>query len=166
MEAEKATYLAAMAKLAGESSSITGVLRARQINQSFAWASRKVLWAVTGPISSPFGPRTNPIFGTPEFHTGLDIAVDYGIPVKAAEAGQVVSSGLMAGYGNVVIIDHGGALATLYAHMSSLSVRQGQTVTRGQTVGAIGCTGLCTGPHLHFETRIGGVPVQPLNLLP
>jgi len=166
VEAEKATYLAAMARLAGESSSITGMLRARQINQSFAWASRKVLWAVTGPISSPFGPRINPIFGTPEFHTGLDIAVDYGIPVKAAEAGQVVSSGLMAGYGNVVIIDHGGALATLYAHMSSLSVRQGQTVTRGQTVGAIGCTGLCTGPHLHFETRIGGVPVQPLNLLP
>jgi murein DD-endopeptidase MepM/ murein hydrolase activator NlpD len=166
VEAEKATYLAAMAKLAGESSSITGLLRARQISQSFAWASRKVLWAVTGPISSPFGPRINPIFGTPEFHTGLDIAVDYGIPVKAAEAGQVVSSGPMAGYGNVVIIDHGGALATLYAHMSSLSVRQGQTVTKGQTLGAIGCTGLCTGPHLHFETRIGGVPVQPLNLLP
>jgi murein DD-endopeptidase MepM/ murein hydrolase activator NlpD len=166
VEAEKATYLAAMAKLAGESSSITGMLRARQINQSFAWASRKVLWAVTGPISSPFGPRINPIFGTPEFHTGLDIAVDYGLPVKAAEAGQVVSAGLMEGYGNVVIIDHGGALATLYAHMSSLSVRQGQTVTRGQTIGAIGCTGLCTGPHLHFETRIGGVPVQPLNLLP
>jgi murein DD-endopeptidase MepM/ murein hydrolase activator NlpD len=166
VEAEKATYLAAMAKLAGESSSITGMLRGRQINQSFAWAGKKVLWAVTGPISSPFGPRINPIFGTPEFHTGLDIAVDYGIPVKAAEAGQVVSSGLMEGYGNVVIIDHGGALATLYAHMSSLSVRQGQTVSRGQQIGAIGCTGLCTGPHLHFETRIGGVPVQPLNMLP
>ncbi|MEA2504328.1 MAG: hypothetical protein QOG36_1371 [Actinomycetota bacterium] len=166
VEAEKATYLAAMAKLAGESSSITGMLRARQINQSYAWAGRKVPWPVTGPISSPFGPRINPIFGTPEFHTGLDIAVDYGVPVKAAEAGQVVSSGLMEGYGNVVIIDHGGALATLYAHMSSLSVRQGQTVTRGQQIGAIGCTGLCTGPHLHFEARIGGVPVQPLNMLP
>jgi murein DD-endopeptidase MepM/ murein hydrolase activator NlpD len=166
VEAEKATYLAAMAKLAGESSSITGMLRARQLTQSFAWASRKVLWAVTGPISSPFGPRINPIFGTPEFHTGLDIAVNYGIPVKAAEGGQVVSSGLMEGYGNVVIIDHGGALATLYAHMSSLSVAQGQTVAKGQQIGAIGCTGLCTGPHLHFETRIGGVPVQPLNLLP
>jgi murein DD-endopeptidase MepM/ murein hydrolase activator NlpD len=166
VEAEKATYVAAMAKLAGESSSITAMLRARQINQTFSWAGKKVIWPVTGPISSPFGPRTSPIFGTPEFHTGLDIAVDYGIPVKAAEAGQVVSSGLMEGYGNVVIIDHGGALATLYAHMSSLSVRAGQTVTKGQVVGAIGCTGLCTGPHLHFETRIGGTPVQPLGLLP
>jgi murein DD-endopeptidase MepM/ murein hydrolase activator NlpD len=166
VEAEKAAYLAAMAKLAGESSSITGMLRARQISQSFAWTAKKVLWPVTGPISSAFGPRIHPIFGTPEFHTGLDIAVDYGIPVKAAEAGQVVSSGLMAGYGNVVIVDHGGALATLYAHMSSLSVRQGQTVGKGQQLGAIGCTGLCTGPHLHFETRIGGIPAQPLNLLP
>jgi murein DD-endopeptidase MepM/ murein hydrolase activator NlpD len=166
VEAEKATYLQAMAKLAGESSSITSMLRARQINQSFAWANKKIPWPVTGPISSPFGPRLNPIFGTPEFHTGLDIAVNYGIPVGAAEAGQVVSASLMEGYGNVVIIDHGGALSTLYAHLSSISVRQGQTVSKGQKIGAIGCTGLCTGPHLHFETRIGGVPVQPLNLLP
>src|SRR6266851_238524 len=166
VEAQKATYVQAMATLAGESSSITTMLRARQISQSFAWGGRKVLWPVTGPISSPFGPRTNPIFDTPEFHTGIDVAVDYGLPVKAAEAGQVVSAGLMEGYGNVVIIDHGGALATLYAHMSSLSVRQGQAVTRGQQIGAIGCTGLCTGPHLHFETRIGGTPVQPLNMLP
>jgi murein DD-endopeptidase MepM/ murein hydrolase activator NlpD len=166
VEAEKATYLQAMAKLAGESSSITSMLRARQINQSFAWANKRIPWPVTGPISSPFGPRINPIFGTPEFHTGLDIAVDYGVPVQAAEAGQVVSASLMEGYGNVVIIDHGGALSTLYAHLSSISVRQGQTVSKGQKIGAIGCTGLCTGPHLHFETRIGGVPVQPLNLLP
>jgi len=166
VEAEKATYLQAMAKLAGESSSITTMLRARQISQSFAWVNKKVPWPVTGPISSPFGPRINPIFGTPEFHTGLDIAVNYGVPVRAAEAGQVVSASLMEGYGNVVIIDHGGALATLYAHLSSMSVRQGQTVSKGQKIGAIGCTGLCTGPHLHFETRVGGVPVQPLNLLP
>ena len=166
VEAEKATYLQAMAKLAGESSSITTMLRARQISQSFAWVNKKVPWPVTGPISSPFGPRINPIFGTPEFHTGLDIAVNYGVPVRAAEAGQVVSASLMEGYGNVVIIDHGGALSTLYAHLSSMSVRQGQTVSKGQKIGAIGCTGLCTGPHLHFETRIGGVPVQPLNLLP
>ena len=166
VEAEKATYLQAMAKLAGESSSITTMLRARQIDQSFAWVNKKIPWPVTGPISSPFGPRINPIFGTPEFHTGLDIAVNYGVPVAAAEAGQVVSASLMEGYGNVVIIDHGGALSTLYAHLSSISVRQGQTVSKGQKIGAIGCTGLCTGPHLHFETRIGGVPVQPLNLLP
>ena len=166
VEAEKATYLQAMAKLAGESSSITTMLRARQIDQSFAWADKKIPWPVTGPISSPFGPRINPIFGTPEFHTGLDIAVNYGVPVDAAAAGQVVSASLMEGYGNVVIIDHGGALATLYAHLSSMSVRQGQTVSKDQKIGAVGCTGLCTGPHLHFEVRIGGVPVQPLDLLP
>ena len=166
VEAQKAVYLEAMATLVGESSSIAEMLRARQIDESFGWAGRTLLWPVTGPISSPFGPRINPIFDTPEFHTGIDIAVDYGLPVKAAEAGQVVSAGLMEGYGNVVIVDHGGALATLYAHMSSLSVHAGQKVARGEQLGAIGCTGLCTGPHLHFETRIGGTPVQPLNLLP
>lgn len=166
VEAEKATYVQAMATLAGESSSITTMLRSRQINESYAWAGKKLLWPVTGPISSPFGPRISPIFGTPEFHTGVDIAVDYGVPIKAAEAGLVIFASVMEGYGNVVIIDHGGALATLYAHMSALGVHQGQAVTRGEQIGNVGCTGLCTGPHVHFETRIGGTPVQPLNLLP
>ena len=166
VEADKATYLQAMATLAGESSSITTMLRNRQIDQSYTWGGKRVAWPVKGPISSPFGPRINPIFYTPEFHTGIDIAVDYGLPVKAAAAGQVVSAGLMEGYGNVVILDHGGALATLYAHMSSLAVHQGDKVSAGQTLGAVGCTGLCTGPHVHFETRIGGTPVQPINLLP
>jgi murein DD-endopeptidase MepM/ murein hydrolase activator NlpD len=166
VEAQKATYLQAMAELAGESSSITTMLRARQFNQSFTWVNQRIPWPIKGPISSPFGPRINPIFGTPEFHTGIDIAVNYGLPVQVVEAGTVVSAGLMGGYGNVVIIDHGGALATLYAHLSSMAVRGGQAVAKGQRIGAIGCTGLCTGPHLHFETRIGGVPLQPLNLLP
>ena len=166
VEADKATYLQAMATLAGESSSITTMLRNRQIDESYTWGGKKVGWPVKGPISSPFGPRINPIFNTPEFHTGIDIAVDYGLPIKAAAAGQVVSAGLMEGYGNVVILDHGGALATLYAHMSSIAVHQGEKVSSGQTLGAVGCTGLCTGPHVHFETRIGGTPVQPTNLLP
>jgi len=166
VEADKAAYLAAMATLAGESSSITTLLRARQVDQAYGWTGKRVPWPVVGPISSPFGPRINPIFNTPEFHTGLDIAVGYGTPILATEAGQVIFAGVMQGYGNVLIVDHGGALATLYAHMASVSVRQGQRVARGQQIGLVGCTGLCTGPHLHFETRVGGTPVQPLSLLP
>jgi len=166
VEADRAAYLAAMATLAGESSSITALLRARQIAQAYGWAGKRVPWPVVGPISSPFGPRIHPIFNTPEFHTGLDIAVDYGTPILAAEAGQVIFAGVMQGYGNVVIIDHGGALATLYAHMATISVRKGDRVARSQQIGLVGCTGLCTGPHLHFETRVGGTPVQPLGLLP
>jgi murein DD-endopeptidase MepM/ murein hydrolase activator NlpD len=166
VEQDKATYVQAMAVLAGESSAITSMLRGRQISEAFGFAGKKLPWPVSGAISSPFGPRINPIFFTPEFHTGIDIAVDYGTPILAVWSGQVLFAGPMQGYGNVVIIDHGGALATLYAHMSSVAVRQGQTVGLSQRLGDVGCTGLCTGPHLHFETRIGGAPVQPLNLLP
>jgi murein DD-endopeptidase MepM/ murein hydrolase activator NlpD len=125
-----------------------------------------VPWPVSGSISSPFGPRVNPIFNTPEFHTGIDIAVDYGTPIRAAAAGQVIYAATMQGYGDVVILDHGGALSTLYAHMSQILVPLGDHVAQGQRIGLVGCTGLCTGPHLHFETRVGGAPVQPLGLLP
>jgi murein DD-endopeptidase MepM/ murein hydrolase activator NlpD len=166
VDAEKATYTADMALLAGESSSITTFVRAHQGNEAYTWSGKKLLWPVHGPISSPFGPRTNPIFGTPEFHTGIDIAADSGLPIVAAAAGKVIYAGVMQGYGNVVIIDHGGALATLYAHMSVLGASVGEAVSQGQRIGAVGCTGLCTGPHLHFETRVGGTPVQPLDLLP
>lgn len=166
IEAQKATYLKDMATLTAESSSITTFVRSKQISQSYTWAGKLVLWPVHGPITSPFGPRINPVFGNSEFHTGIDIGAATGVPVLAAEAGTVIYSGVMQGYGNVIILDHGGALATLYAHQSALLVSVGQKVAKGQQIGKVGCTGLCTGPHLHFETRVGGSPVQPLSFLP
>ena len=166
VNAEKATYEADMQEQAGESSSLTAFVQQRQGNEAFTWSGKKVIWPVKGPISSPFGPRIDPIFHVPSFHTGLDIAVDMGTPILAAAAGKVIYSGQMEGYGNVVILDHGGAFATLYAHMSVIGASLGQVVTQGQRIGAVGCTGLCTGPHLHFETRVGGVPVNPLSFLP
>ena len=166
IQAQKAIYLQDMATLAGESSSITALVRARQANQAYTWQGKKLIWSVHGAISSPFGPRINPIFGNQEFHTGVDIAANEGVPILAAAPGQVMYAGVMQGYGNVVILDDGGALATLYAHMSVLGAHVGQTVKQGQQIGDVGCTGLCTGPHLHFETRVGGIPVQPLDFMP
>ena len=123
-------------------------------------------WPVRGPITSPYGWRVHPIFGTQKFHSGLDIASDYGVPVAAADEGVVITSGWLGGYGYTVIIDHGAGLTTLYAHNSELHVRNGDTVFKGQTIALIGSTGYSTGPHCHFEVRQHGETVSPLNYLP
>ncbi len=116
-------------------------------------------------VTSRFGFRTHPIFGTRRLHAGTDFRGATGTPVLAAAGGTVVSAGPRGGYGNAVIIDHGGALATLYAHQSRLSVVAGDQVETGQVIGAVGSTGYSTGPHLHFEVRVNGTPVDPLNYL-
>ncbi len=112
-------------------------------------------------LGSPFGQRVHPIFGSVRMHTGVDIGASTGTPIHAAEAGTVVSAGGMGGYGNATVIDHGGGLATLYAHQSQIGVSAGQQVTRGQVIGRVGCTGTCLGAHLHFEVRVNGRPVNP-----
>ena len=117
------------------------------------------------PITSPFGNRVHPIYGTVRMHTGIDFGADSGTAIRAAGDGVVVSASWYGGYGNATIIDHGGGLATLYGHQSSMAVGEGQKVTAGQTIGRVGCTGDCTGPHLHFETRVNGDPVNPANYL-
>ncbi len=122
-------------------------------------------YPVNGRVSSPFGYRVHPIFGTRRLHTGIDMSAGYGATISAAGTGTVILSGPYGGYGNAVVIDHGGGLATLYAHQSKITVSVGQIVDRGQTIGYIGCTGYCTGPHLHFETRESGVPVDPMKYL-
>lgn len=118
--------------------------------------------SVNGAIVSGFGMRYHPILKANRMHTGVDIAAPYGTPIKAAAAGEVVFAGYRRGYGNTVIIDHGGGIATLYAHCSALAVGEGAVVKQGQVIAYVGATGLATGPHLHFEVRRNGEPVNPL----
>ncbi len=120
---------------------------------------------VGGPITSPFGYRTHPILGTRRLHTGIDMGAAFGTPIVAAAGGRVILASYYGGYGNTVIVDHGGGTTTLYAHQSRLAVSQGSSVSGGQTVGYVGSTGLSTGPHLHFEVRKNGVPVDPRAFL-
>ncbi|HVE90703.1 MAG TPA: peptidoglycan DD-metalloendopeptidase family protein [Actinomycetota bacterium] len=122
-------------------------------------------WPVTGPITSGFGYRTHPIYGTKRMHTGIDIGAPTGRAIAAAGAGTVIFAGVKGGYGNAVIVDHGDGLATLYAHMSSITSSVGARVGRGATIGKVGCTGACTGPHLHFEVRVNGEPQNPTRWL-
>ncbi|MES1248988.1 MAG: peptidoglycan DD-metalloendopeptidase family protein [Actinomycetota bacterium] len=118
------------------------------------------IWPVTGPITSPFGQR----WGT--LHPGVDIGVPSGTPVHAANSGTVIWCGWMSGYGNLVMIDHHNGLVTLYGHNTSVAVHCNEQVSQGQVVSYSGCTGYCTGPHVHFEVRLHGTPVDPLGYLP
>lgn len=119
-----------------------------------------LIWPVRGPVTSEYGSRWG------SFHSGIDIAPPAGTPIRAAKSGTVVFSGYNGGYGNFVLIDHGGGVATAYAHMATVSMSQGQSVTQGQTVGTVGSTGNSTGPHLHFEVRINGAARNPRSYLP
>jgi murein DD-endopeptidase MepM/ murein hydrolase activator NlpD len=118
-----------------------------------------------GPTSSPFGWRTHPVLGYRRFHAGLDFAASYGSTIRAADSGTVIFAGWYGGYGRAAIINHGNGITTLYGHSSELFVSEGQTVERGQAIAAVGSTGLSTGPHLHFEVRKNGTPVNPMNFL-
>jgi murein DD-endopeptidase MepM/ murein hydrolase activator NlpD len=125
----------------------------------------QLAWPAVGSVTSPYGYRIHPIFGYSRLHTGLDIGAGYGSPVVASANGVVAYVGTMSGYGNVVVIDHGGGMATTYNHLSAFSVSSGESVRRGETIAAVGCTGWCTGPHLHFEVRLNGSPVDPMPYL-
>ena len=122
-------------------------------------------WPVSGPITSEFGWRTHPIFGSQRFHSGLDIGSDYGVPICAAASGVVIEAGWIGGYGNTVMIEHGSGVVTLYGHNESLAVSVGQSVNQGDVVAYCGSTGNSTGPHCHFEVRLNGEPVSPWDYL-
>ncbi len=123
------------------------------------------VWPLSGPITSEYGWRTHPIFGTQRYHSGLDIGGDYGLPIVAAASGTVEYAGWISGYGNTVIISHGGGISTLYGHNQSLAVGVGQSVSTGQTIAYCGSTGNSTGPHCHFEVRVNGEPTSPWTYL-
>lgn len=127
--------------------------------------SGRLIWPVNGVVTSGFGMRLHPVLGDYRMHYGIDISAPYGIPIKAAQSGVVIYAGSLGGYGNVVIIDHGNNLTTLYAHCSTLLVSEGQEASQGDIIARVGSTGLSTGPHLHFEVRVNGTPQNPLNYL-
>jgi murein DD-endopeptidase MepM/ murein hydrolase activator NlpD len=119
-----------------------------------------------GWLSSGFGNRLHPILGTTRLHAGIDLAAPTGTPIIASRGGTVTFVGWMSGYGNTVIVFHGSGVATLYAHLSAFSVQEGQYIAQGGGLGAVGMTGTATGPHLHFEVRISGVPQNPCGYIP
>jgi murein DD-endopeptidase MepM/ murein hydrolase activator NlpD len=121
--------------------------------------SGQLIWPVNGPVVSGFGMRWG------RLHAGLDIAVPSGTPIHAADGGRVVLMGWVGGYGNYTCIQHTGSLSTCYAHQSSFATSNGASVSQGQVIGYVGCTGHCFGDHLHFETRINGSPVDPMGYL-
>jgi murein DD-endopeptidase MepM/ murein hydrolase activator NlpD len=161
---------AAEAQLTKDSDSIADLIQQRLAEQ----ARRQGIPSVgngqlsipcDAPLTSGFGPRVHPILGYSRFHSGIDFGADYGTPIRAAEAGVVIFAGWYGGYGQTVIIDHGNAMSTLYAHSSELYVTEGEPVQRDQVIAAVGSTGLSTGPHLHFEVRFSGEPVDPMEYL-
>jgi murein DD-endopeptidase MepM/ murein hydrolase activator NlpD len=161
----KAEFLHEAAGLQAASASLAAQIRSAQSTSSYSAPSDTTpsaagfIWPVNGPVTSGFGMRWG------RMHEGIDIGVGYGTPIHAAAAGRVVYAGWMSGYGNLVAIDHGGGISTAYGHQSSLAVSVGQIVAQGETIGYVGCTGHCFGPHLHFEVRINGAPVDPLGYL-
>ncbi len=122
-------------------------------------SSAGLIWPVSGPVTSGFGPRWG------RLHEGIDIAVPEGTPVVASAAGVVIHAGWLGGYGNLVVVDHGGGLATAYAHNSAYAVAVGDSVSQGQVIAYSGNTGNSSGPHVHFEVRVNGTAVDPLGYL-
>ena len=134
-------------------------------DDNYVQGTGQLSWPCSGVITSPYGYRTHPIFGRTIYHSGMDIGVDYGTPIHAADSGTVIYSGWISGYGNAVIIDHGGGMQTLYGHNQSLNVSEGQSVSKGDVIAFAGSTGNSTGPHCHFEVEINGQAVDPMGYL-
>lgn len=158
---------AAVRELEAESFRIADLIRRQQRGGThggarLSLAAGSFLWPARGPITSGFGWRIDPFIRHRALHTGIDIAAPMGTPVEAAENGTVLYVGWMTGYGNVVVLDHGNGVSTVYAHLSSYLVHVGESVSRGQVIARVGSTGWSTGPHLHFEVRQDGQPVDPL----
>lgn len=140
------------------------ILLALRENREFMVMTPSI-WPAEGHLTSTFGYRTSPFTGKTVLHAGLDIANRIGTPVVASARGTVTFSGWQNAYGNCITIDHGNSITTRYAHLAKSVVKEGQAVNRGDMIGAVGNTGRSTGPHLHYEVRVGGVPVNPMRYI-
>jgi murein DD-endopeptidase MepM/ murein hydrolase activator NlpD len=171
VQAQRSTVEAQIAALATQSAAFTTELRALQAGETVSAstiASAKGMFAIPipgAPITSGFGPRVDPFYGDVRVHTGIDFGATTGTPIHASAGGTVVVAGVVNGYGNCTIIDDGSGFATLYGHQSLLLVQAGQQVIQGELIGLVGSTGFATGPHLHFEIRVNGTPVDPMPFL-
>lgn len=168
LKTDRAAYERSERELARQSQSLQAMLSGYS-HSTVKISSTGFMKPIGGRITSPFGWRTHPIFKSRTFHSGVDIGgPNYG-NIHASNSGRVIYTGWYGGYGKVVIIDHGVVnnkpTTTLYAHMSSITVRNGQNVNKGQVIGHEGTTGYSTGPHCHFEVRINGKPNNPLNYI-
>ena len=164
IQSDRSDVLAEIEDLEAQSEALAARIRAAQQQSSGSSApvvtgTGQLSWPVSGPVTSPFGVRWG------RMHEGIDIAVGTGTPVHAAAGGTVLYAGWMEGYGNLVVIDHGNGLSTAYGHNSSLASSVGQSVSVGQVIAYSGSTGHSTGPHVHFEVRVNGSPVDPLGYL-
>ncbi|WP_017299370.1 murein hydrolase activator EnvC family protein [Nodosilinea nodulosa] len=157
---------AAEDQLARDSEQIASLIRQKvAASTGVIRGTGRFVYPANANISSGFGNRVHPILGHSRFHAGVDFAASYGSTIHAADSGRVIFAGWYGGYGQAIIIDHGGGLSTLYGHTSRIFVQEGQAVQQGQAIGAVGSTGLSTGPHLHFEVRQNGNPVNPMGYL-
>jgi murein DD-endopeptidase MepM/ murein hydrolase activator NlpD len=166
VQTSKEEFLHEVAGLERQSANLAARIRAAQGQAVYPSSSydstpsaRGLIWPVAGPVTSGFGWRWG------RMHEGIDIGAPSGATIQASASGTVIYAGWMGGYGNLVVVDHGGGLATAYAHQSSIGSGIGQQVSQGQVIGYVGCTGHCFGNHLHFEVRVNGSPVDPLGYL-
>jgi len=146
--------------ISGDNRSVQDILKRSGSTATGKTSKFGLQWPLRGRLTSGFGRRWG------RLHAGIDIAAPKGTPIHSVKSGAVVFAGRMSGYGNVVIVDHGGGLSSLYGHQSRLGSRRGQRVSQGQTIGYVGSTGRSTGNHLHLETRVNGRPQNPRNYLP
>ena len=148
-----------LASLEAEQARVAAALQGAPAPGPVRQGSGQLVWPVNGAVVSGFGMRWG------RLHAGLDIAVPAGTPIRAADSGRVALMGWVGGYGNYTCIQHNASLSTCYAHQSSFSTSNGASVSQGQVIGSVGCTGHCFGDHLHFETRVNGSPVDPMGYL-
>ncbi len=166
LKSDRQALEAAEVRLAQDSTQIRNIILAKTFSPgSIIPGTGQMMYPIVAPITSPFGYRTHPILGYQKFHSGMDFGADSGTIIYAADSGNVVFAGWYGGYGNAVIIEHGNGISTLYAHTSEVYVSEGQAIQKGQPIAAVGSTGFSTGPHLHFEVRVNGEPVDPAQFL-